>query len=161
MGELAFRRIRALRDDDDISTFRSGNEANDAWLQKRSHRAAAEGTARTYVLPLVDGTICGYYALSAHSVVRASAVAGALRRNSPDPIPCILLGQLAVDQRYQGNSAGARLLQDAVRRASVASQIVAARALVVDPADGRAESFYAHFGFRPIASDSRRMYVKL
>ena len=150
MGGLAFRRIRPLLDEDDVSGFSSGNVDNDAWLKER-----------VYVLPLSTGEICGFYALSTHAVARVGTLAGSLRRNAPNPIPCTLLGQLAVDERYQGESAGARLLQDAIRRAAAASRIVASRALVVDPADDHAEGFYAHFGFQRLASDSRRMFVRL
>ena len=124
MGGLAFRRIRPLLDEDDVSGFSSGNSDNDAWFKERAHRAMRDG-------------------------------------NAPNPIPCTLLGQLAVDERYQGESAGARLLQDAIRRAAAASRIVASRALVVDPADEHAEGFYAHFGFQRLESDSRRMFVRL
>ncbi len=161
MGGLAFRPIRALEDADDVATFHSGNVANDAWLKERARRAVRGSTARVYVLPLEDGVICGYYALSAHAVARLGSVAGALRRNAPDPIPCTLLGQLAVDERFQGMSAGSRLLQDALKRAMAASRIVASRALLVDPADERAAGFYAHFGFAPLSSDSKRMFVRL
>lgn len=161
MGRLAFRRIRPLLDDDDVSGFSSGTIDNDLWFRDRAHRAMRDGTARVYVLPLVTGEICGFYALSAHAVARVGALAGTLRRNAPNPVPCTLLGQLAVDERFQGESAGSRLLQDAIRRAAAASRIVASRALVVDPADEHAASFYAHFGFQRLASDSRRMFVRL
>ena len=100
-----------------------------------------------------------YYALSARSVARASDLVGGVRRNAPDPIPCTLLGQLAVDARYQGKSAGARLLQDAIKRAARASMVVASRALIVDPSDERAEGFYQHFGFRCLSDSSRRMFL--
>ena len=107
MGELAFRRIRPLLDDDDVSGFSSGNGDNDLWFGEHAHRAMRDGAARVYVLPIVTGEICGFYALSAHAVARVGALAGSLRRNAPNPIPCTLLGQLAVDERYQGKSAGA------------------------------------------------------
>ena len=42
---------------------------------------------------------------------------GWLRRNSPDPIPAILLGMLGVDMRYQTMHVGAQLLRDAAMRA--------------------------------------------
>ena len=161
MGELAFRHIRPLLDEDDLSGFCSGNSDNDAWLKERARRSIRDGTARVYVLPLASGEICGFYALSAHAVARVGTLVGSLRRNAPNPIPCTLLGQLAVDGRYQGEPAGARLLQDAILRASAASRIVASRALVVDPADEHAEGFYAHFGFQRLSNDSRRMFVRL
>ena len=114
-----------------------------------------------YVLLLGDGTICGYYTLSAHSVARTSDLVGAVRRNAPDPITCTLLGQLAVDARYQGESAGARLLQDAIKRAARASMVVALRALIVDPSDERNEGFYQHFGFRRLSEGTRGMFLPL
>lgn len=81
------------------------------------------------------------------------------RQNSP--IPCTLLGQLAVNARYQGKSAGALLLQDAIKCAARASMVVASRALIVDPGDERAEGFYQHFGFRRLSDKSRRMFLPL
>ena len=161
MGGLAFRRIRPLLEDDDVSGFCSGNSDNDTRLKEWARRAMRDGAARVYVLPLSTGEICGFYALSTHAVARVGTLAGSLRRNAPNPIPCTLLGQLAVDKRYQGKTAGARLLQDAILRAAAASRIAASRALVVDPADECAEGFYAHFGFQRLASDSRRMFVRL
>ena len=95
MGGLAFRRIRPLLDEDDVSGFFSGNSDNDAWFKERAHRAMRDGTARVYVLPLSTGEICGFYALSTHAVARVGTLAGSLRRNAPNPIPCTLLGLVA------------------------------------------------------------------
>lgn len=80
MGELAFRRIRPFLDDDDVSGFSSGNGDNDLWFGEHAHRAMRDGTARVYVLPIVTGEICGFYALSAHAVAR---VGGACRIVAP------------------------------------------------------------------------------
>lgn len=148
MGEVTFLPIRLLGPADDLSGFSSGSAPNDDWLRSRARRATREGTARTYVITTDDGALCGFYSLSTHSVARSNELPGALRRNAPDPIPCTLLGQLAVDERFQGMSVGARLLQDAILRAARAAQIVASRALVVDAIDERAASFYRHFGFK-------------
>lgn len=161
MGGLAFAHIRRVTESDDLSGFSSGCAVTDDWLKRNLKRAASSNTARMYVLPLDDGAICGYYTLSAHAVARTSDLVGGVRRNAPDPIPCTLLGQLAVDARYQGKSAGARLLQDAIKRAARASMVVASRALIVDPSDERAEGFYQHFGFKCLSESSRRMFLPL
>ena len=69
----------------------------------------------------------------------------------PEPVPVILLGQLAVDGAYQGRRLGSDLLVDAARRALSAAEIVGARAIVVQAIDGEAKAFYARFGFRPFS----------
>ena len=161
MGGLAFARIRRVAESDDLSGFSSGCAATDDWLKRHLKRAASSNTARMYVLPLEDGTICGYYTLSAHAVARTSDLISGVRRNAPDPIPCTLLGQLAVDARFQGKPAGARLLQDAIKRTARASMVVASRALIVDLGDEYAEGFCQHFGFRRLSGGSRRMFLPL
>lgn len=146
--EERFLPIRLLDDSVDGSTFSCGNPALDSWFRDNARRAVRGSTARVYVLLTESGELAGFYSLSTYSVERTADVPGNLRRNAPNPIPCTLLGQLAVDIRFQGRSSGARLLQDAIRRAVEASKIVASRALVVDAADENAEAFYRHYGFR-------------
>lgn len=160
MGEVTFRPIRLVTEEDSFEGFSSGNPDNDIWLRERALRAMREGTARVYAIENSAGQICGFYSLSTHSVARSSELPGNLRRNSPNPIPCTLLGQLAVDLRYQGMSVGARLLQDAIKRALAASKIVASRALVVDAADDAAAAFYRHFGFKEYAGP-RKLFIRL
>lgn len=152
--------IRPLDANDDPASFCSGNDDNDRWLKQRAKKAMESNTARVYVLETEDKRIVGYYSLSAHAVQRSNELPGMLRRNVPDPIPCTLLGQLAVDREYQGTGAGARLLQDAVKRAFLASEVVASRALVVEAADDNAVGFYRHFGFLSL-SEGRRLFIPL
>lgn len=162
MGRVGarFRPVRPLDDSVDISSFSCGNPSLDTWLKTNARRAMRGSTARVYVLLAKNGELAGFYTLSAYAVVRSADVPGNLRRNAPDPIPCTLIGQLAVDARFQGMSAGARLLQDAVKRALAASRIVASRAVIVDAADENAASFYRHHGFKDL--DGRgKLFLKL
>ena len=80
---------------------------------------------------------------------------GWLRRNTPQPVPTILLGRLAVDARYQGHHIGAQLLRDAILRAQSIASELGARALVVDPIDESAAAFYRHYGFEMISANGR------
>ena len=66
----------------------------------------------------------------------------------PDPIPAILLGQLAVDTHYQGRGLGSDLVVDAGKRALAAADLIGARAVIVQALDDRARAFYEQFGFR-------------
>ena len=49
---------------------------------------------------------------------------GKVRRNTPEPIPAILLARLAVDRKEQGQGVGAALLRDAVLRTVEAAEQV-------------------------------------
>ena len=46
-----------------------------------------------------DGTVAGYVSLSAAQIERAHLPKSA-QRNRPDPLPALLLGQLAINHRH-------------------------------------------------------------
>ena len=80
-------------------------------------------------------------------------------RNMPEPVPVILLGQLAVDTSCQGRGHGSDLLVDAARRALSAADVIGARAVVVQALDERAKTFYERFGFRQFSAREPLMLV--
>ena len=91
--------------------------------------------------------VVAFYSLAASSVER-SRVSSRVGRNMPDPLPAILLGQLAVDTNYQGRGFGSDLVVDAGKRALAAADLIGARAVIVQALDERARAFYERFGFR-------------
>ncbi len=133
----------------DISQFSSGVSALDAWLRGKARLNEARGGARTYVVCDGDRAV-GFYSLAASAVERRR-VSSRVGRGMPDPIPVILLGQLAVDEAYQGRRLGSDLLVDALRRALAAAGVIGARAVIVQAIDERAKVFYGRFGFRPFS----------
>ena len=155
-----FTAPRRIELTDDVSGFHSGKQLLDDWLVNHAFNALNRGTAVTYVSKDADGNLAGFYSLSANSISRGDVHGGWLARNTPEQIPVILLGMLAIDERYQGLGLGWRLLCDAVERAVAASTHIGARGMVVDPLDGQAASFYEHFGFSRMR-DSDRMFAKL
>ena len=121
------------------------------WLHRKARLNETRGGARTCVA--CDGDrVAGFYSVAASSVEQRR-VSSRVGRNMPEPIPVIPLGQLAVDTDYLGRRLGSDLLVDAARRAHAASDLIGARAIVVQAIDERAKSFYARFGF----PDSPRM----
>ena len=102
--------------------------------------------------------IAGYYCLSASSLVHEDATSS-LRRNSPDPIPVILIGRLAVDTRFHRQGVGFSLLQDALSKGIEASRAIGARAFIVHALSDSAEAFYRKFGFTLVPQSSRVMYI--
>jgi GNAT superfamily N-acetyltransferase len=86
-----------------------------------------------------------------------------LAGNTPEQIPALLLGWLAVDLAHQGQGQGLgwSLLQHAIDRAWAARSVIGLRALVADPIDDSATVFYLRYGFRPFPAGSGRLFLPL
>ena len=141
----------------DVSQFSSGVPALDSWLQAKARLNEAKGGARTYVA-CDAARVAGFYSLAA-SAVEKRRVSSRVGRSMPDPVPVILLGQLAVDSHYQGDGLGADLLIDATRRARAAADVIGARAIVVQAVDEGVKAFCAKFGFRPYSDREPLMLI--
>jgi GNAT superfamily N-acetyltransferase len=130
-----------------VASFDCGEPSLNDWLKRRALANHLSGASRTFVVVDDKALVVGYCALAAGAISLESAV-GAVRRNMPDPIPVLVLGRLAVDQRAQGIHLGAALLRDAVQRAAAVSQNAVVRAMVVHALHDRARDFYLHYGFQ-------------
>lgn len=135
-----------LSTDHQISGFDCTKPPLNRWLFKYALKNQETKDSRTYVVH-VDGRVVGYYSLATASIQRRSATR-AFRHGAPDPIPAILLGQLAVDQGHAGQGVGSGLLRDAFFRAQQVSEMVGARILILDALDDDAVNFYLHRGFK-------------
>lgn len=142
---------RPIVAEDLVADFDCGESSLNDWLRKRALTNQATGASRCYVT-CRDSRVVGYYALAAGSVQRAAAnprVAKAM----PEPIPVILLGRLAVDQKEQGHSLGEQLLRDAIARTVEAADIIGVRALLVHALNEQARNFYLRYDFEPSPTD--------
>jgi GNAT superfamily N-acetyltransferase len=142
-----------------LDGFDSGVPALDTWLVRSAIHAQSMRTAQTFVWH-TDDRVVAYFSLAAHLVVR-SAVPPRIGRGSPDAIPAILLARLALDRRLHGQGLGGELLWDAMARACRASEIAAARLIIVDAYDERAAAFYQRYGFVPIPGNASRLVQKV
>lgn len=84
------------------------------WLRTRSVHNEKYGSSRTYVAFDEGGSIAGYFCIS-NAVLDHDRLSAGFRRNKPNPLPCCLLGRLAVDKRYQGQGLGGALLVEALK----------------------------------------------
>jgi GNAT superfamily N-acetyltransferase len=115
------------------------------WLKRRAMANQTANASKTYVV--CDGiNVVGYYALAPGGVDQ-KVVTGKLRRNMPNPIPVIVLGRLAVDQKREGAGVGKGLIKDAVLRASQVAEIIGGRAMLCHAIDENAKNFYLKHGF--------------
>jgi GNAT superfamily N-acetyltransferase len=143
----------------DLSAFDSGESSLDDWLRRRAFQNEASGTSRTYVV-CVQTRVVGYYSLAAGAVARAAAPAR-VRRNTPDPIPVMILGRLAIDRTFAGRGLGTALLRDAVRRTLQAAEIAGIRAILVHAISERAARFYENNGFVPSPVDPLTLMIPI
>ena len=85
--------------------------------------------------------------------------AEAQQRNRTEALPALLLGQLAVDRRFQGQGHAVDLLQEALQRALFASKTIGAMAVITHSLDDSVRGFYAKQGFQDLPFDSRRAMI--
>jgi GNAT superfamily N-acetyltransferase len=142
-----------------IEAFTCGIPVLDDWLKRRALKNEVSGASRTFVV-CHDGQVAGYYALATGSVEHRDAP-GKLRRNMPDPIPMIVLGRLAVDQRWQRAGIGRGLLKDAVLRSVSVSQQAGVKALLVHVLSEDAKTFYVRNGFLESPLDPMTLIISL
>ena len=115
------------------------------------------GDSRTFVV-VRSGRVVAFYALTTASAARVG-LPGPLRRNAPDPVPLMLLAQLAVDLEFRGQGLGRALLRDALTRIAAVSSQIGFRAVATHPIDDEAEAFYARYGFTAVPDASPRLMV--
>lgn len=150
----------ALGADHVLADFDSGKPELDGWLRESAAHAASMRTAKSFVWHAGDHVVVAYFSLAAHQVVRAT-MPKRLARGAPDAIPAILLGRLALDRRLHGQGLGGELLWDAMTRAVLASELAAARVIVVDALDEGAAHFYEHHGFLRVPGNNLRLIQKV
>ncbi len=142
--------------------FDSGSDPIDTWLRRRAWKNQQSSVSRTYVVATTAHPmqILGFYSLHAGSV-EVEKVTAAFRRNSPNPIPILVLGRLAVDRRCQGSGLGRSLLKDAVRRANLAGRIVGAKGILIQAKEHQAANFYVKYGFKALPSDPLKLLLPM
>lgn len=156
-------RLVPLDSGHDLSTFDCGNEQLNAWLTNHALASQKADLARTY-LALGSNHLLAYVSLTTGSVRREEAPKRYVRGMPRHPIPTILVARLAVDLRHQRRQIGSRVLAEALRRAVSASDVAAARlvvVVVVDAIDEEATAFYRRWGFIDVPENPHRLYRKV
>ena len=152
-----------LASEHDRAAFSCGVEALDRYLKQQARQDARNRVAAPFVLlDRASGQIMGYYTLSAFAV-ELTELPSALRKRLPryPQVPAVLLGRLAVDQRFAGQGWGKALLIDALRRTLEHSRQIAAMAIVVDAKDDAARGFYEQFGFQRLVDHEQRLFLAM
>lgn len=151
MNEPGRHRIEPIRTDHVRHEFQCGHPFLDEYIRRYARQNDQRRVARAFVAVPEPGTpIAGYYTLASAQIRFDDLPEDASRRLPRYPLPAARLGELAVDEAWQGRGLGGVLLLDALRRVQRTAREVSAWAVVTDPIDARAATFYQHFGFRPL-----------
>ncbi len=141
-----------LSDAHNLSQFSCGKQSLDNWLRTRALSNQKKGF--TAVMVVHDaGRVVGYYGLAPTAVVPASLPRSIRTGQSPDPLPCLLLGQLATDAEWRGQGIGTGLLKHALQRCVEGATLIGGRALIVNAVDEEAAKFWQRRGFLPSKDD--------
>lgn len=142
-----------------IESFSCGVPVLDDWLKRRVLKNEVTGASRTFVI-CQDKQVVGYYALATGSIEHRDAP-GKIHRNMPNPILVMVLGRLAVDQRWQQAGLGRGLLKDALLRTLSVSRQAGIRALLVHTLSEDAKHFYTRNGFFESPLDPMTLMIAL
>ena len=144
-----------------LKDFDCGLDSLNHWLVKRARDNHGRGASRVYVLCEGTQKVVGYYCLSAGGIDHQQ-VAGAFRRNMPDPIPVLVLGRLAVDKKYHGRGIGQDLVRDALLRTMQTADIAGVAGVVVQAINQAARVFwYQRCGFQRSPIDENLLYLSI
>ncbi len=144
----------------DVAQFSCGQPALDHWLKTRALANQEKGF--TVVMVVHDaGRVVGYYGLAPTAVVAAVLPRSIRTGQPPDPVPCLLLGQLATDLACTGRGIGTGLLKHALMRSVAGARLIGGRALVVHALDEQAAAFWRRRGFLPSRDDPLTLFRSL
>ena len=141
--------------------FDCGKELLNSYLKNQAGQDVKRKLSACFVLTEKEtNNIKGYYTLSNNSIP-LSSFPEYIQKKLPQSyilIPTTLLGRLAIDNKYQGKGIGKILLIDALKRSYEISEKIGSFAVVVDPIDNEAESFYKKYDFIKLP-DSEKMFI--
>ena len=139
----------------DLSAFDSGQPALDLWLKQRALSNHRKDFTAVMVVQS-DSRVVAYYGLTPSALPRSIRTG-----QPPDPIPCLLLGQLATDRRWIGRGIGTGLVRHALERCVQVSGLIGGRALLVRAIDDEAQRFWLRRGFIASPGDPLMLFRSL
>ena len=102
--------------------------------------------------------VIGYDGLAPTAILPSVLPRSIRTGQPPNPVPCLLLGQLATDQSWVGKGVGTGLLRHALQRCVAAAELVGGRALIVNAVDIEAADFWTRRGFIPSKDDPQVLF---
>jgi ribosomal protein S18 acetylase RimI-like enzyme len=143
------------------SDFTCGNDRIDDYFRETVSQDVKRKYATCFVArEVTTGRVAGFYTLSS-SNVPLNEVPEPLAKKLPryPTVLAVLIGWLGRHNDYAGLGLGEALLFDAIK--TVATAPIGAHAIFADAIDDTAVSFYAAFGFVPLVTRPRTLYLPI
>lgn len=128
--------------------FSCGDPTLDEWLRRYAGQNRRGNTAATWVIADQNDAVIAYASLSMTGV-DLSAAPPPIAKQSPQPVPALLLGRLAVDHRHAGLGIGTALVAHVLATALEINAKAACKAVVVVALHEQARSWWERLGFHP------------
>ncbi|RXH33670.1 GNAT family N-acetyltransferase [Bradyrhizobium zhanjiangense] len=129
-----------------LDQFSCGKPSLDRWLKTRALSNQEKGFTAVMVVHEMNRVV-GYYGLAPTAIIPSSLPRSIRTGQPPDPVPCLLLGQLATDENWIGKGIGTGLVKHALQRCITAAGLVGGRALIVNAVDADAAELWTRRGF--------------
>jgi GNAT superfamily N-acetyltransferase len=143
---MALSSPELLTAEHDLSLFACGKPALDLWLKTRALSNQRRGFT-VVMLVHESGRVVGYHGLAPTAVAPTGMPRSIRTGQPPNPMPCLLLSQLATDRDWTGKGIGTGLLRHALMRSVEGANLVGGRALLVNTLDQEAAIFWRRHGF--------------
>lgn len=151
-------RIELLNKSHNKKDFSCGSDLLDQYIKNQASQDMKKMLSTCTVL-VENEKVIGYYTLSSNPVEKDSLPEDLSRKFPPSytKLPCVLLGRLAVDERYKGQGLGEILLMHALKKAQTISREIGVLCVVVDPIDDKSVNFYKKYGFIYLPTSGKMM----
>ena len=142
--------------------FSCGYDLLDNYLKRQANQDIKRKLSSCSVLVDEQNVVKGYFTLSANSIRRQELPEELIKKLPPSysDLPVILLGRIAIDKSIQGNGFGEILLYNALKKCLDLSNQLGILAVIVDPIDDKAISFYKSYGFIELPT-SDKMFLSM
>ena len=149
-----------INDGHNVSSFSCGKPPLDNWLKTRALANHQKGFSAV-ILVHENSRVVGYYGLAPTAVVPNTVLRAIRTGQPPNPVPCLLLGQLATDLEWRGKGIGSGLIKHALERSVQAASLIGGRALIVNAIDAEAAEFWQRRGFVPSRDDPFTLFKSI
>lgn len=156
-------KISILEKSHNRKEFDCGKELLNKYIEQQVSQDIKKKLSVCMVLADELNIVAGYYTLSNSSIPQSDIPKSFSKRipKSYTSLPVTLLGRLAIDKSIFRKGYGEYLLMDALRESyKVSKNTIASIAVVVDPIDDEAISFYKYYDFIMLPN-SGKMFLSM